>query len=80
MFAYEARTALDGNYMPPPAERARYKLLPSGGLFTTFDNDTTASFYSGSTQVGRAELEKVWRLGALDPFMAAALSQKVTGE
>lgn len=71
VFAYEARTALDGSYMPPPAERARYKLLPSGGLYTTFDNGTTASFYSGSTQVGRAELEKVWRLGALDPFMIA---------
>ncbi len=71
VFARETRTALDGNYMPPPSERARYRIGPSGALHTIFDNGTTASFYSARAQVGKAELGKVWRLAALDPFMMA---------
>lgn len=69
VFANQTRNALDGDYMPPRDERARYKILPQGGLITTSDNGTTASFYAGGTQIGRRELDKVWRLSALDPLM-----------
>lgn len=69
IFARQTGHALDGNYVPPSAERARYRLLPSGGLHTAFDNGTTASLYSGGTNVGRKEMEKVWNLTALDPLM-----------
>lgn len=69
VFARRTLDALEGDYVPPPAERARYKILPSGGLHTTYDNGTTASFYAGVTQVGRREIEKVWHLSSLDPLM-----------
>jgi methyl-accepting chemotaxis protein len=71
VFALQTRGALDGDYVPPAAERSRYLIRPSGGLYTAFDNGTTASFYAGGKRIGRSELNKVWRLAALDPFMMA---------
>lgn len=69
VYARQTRTALDSDYVPSATERARYRRLPSGGLYTPVDNGTTSSFYAGGTKVGKAELEKVWRLSALDPLM-----------
>lgn len=71
VFASQTLEALEGDYVPPPAERARYKILPAGGLHTTYDNGTTASFYAGGTRVGRREIQKVWNLSRLDPLMIA---------
>lgn len=71
VFASRTLEALEGDYVPPPAERARYKILPAGGLHTTYDNGTTASFYAGGTRVGRSEIQKVWKLSSLDPLMIA---------
>lgn len=69
VFAQQAARALDGNYVPPPAERARYARSADGALYTRFDNGTTASFYSGAHPIGAEQVRKVWRLAALDPLM-----------
>lgn len=69
LYARQALKALEGNYVPPAAERARYAPGPKGGLHTTFDNGTTASFYSNVTRIGPEQMDKVWRLSALDPLM-----------
>jgi signal transduction histidine kinase len=71
VFVQQARNALDSEYVPPAAERARYRIVPSGGLYTAFDNGTTASFYGGNKRIGKYELDKVWKLAALDPYMMA---------
>lgn len=69
IYARQTREALDQDYVPPASERARYQRLPSGGIYTSVDNGTTASFYAGGTRVGKKELRKVWQLSALDPLM-----------
>lgn len=71
VFARQTRHALESGYAPPAAERARYIFPRSGGMRTAYDNGTTASFYAGGTNVGPREMDKVWRLSALDPFMMA---------
>jgi signal transduction histidine kinase len=71
VFVEQTRTALEGDYVPPAEERARYRIIPTGGLYTVSDNGTTASFYAGGTRIGQQELAKVWRLSALDPYMMA---------
>lgn len=73
VFARQSLTALEGDYMPPASERARYTMMPDGVLYTTRDNGTTASIYSNRTRIGPAEMAKVWRLSALDPFMKATV-------
>lgn len=69
VFARQTLRALESNYEPPAAEKARYARGPNGGLYTTSDNGTTASFYSNLTPIGSEQLRKVWRLSALDPVM-----------
>lgn len=69
VFASQTLSALEGNYVPPEAERERYRTRPEGGLYTAYDVGTSASFYSASTDIGQREMEKVWKLSALDPLM-----------
>lgn len=71
VYASQTLSALEGNYVPPEAERERYRLRPEGGLFTAYDVGTSASFYSASTDIGQKEMGKVWKLSALDPLMMA---------
>lgn len=66
----QTHRALDGNYDPPPAEKARYRWNVDGAFVTVRDNGTTASFYSGAYPIGQEQIRKVWRLAALDPLMA----------
>lgn len=73
VFASQALNALEGDFVPPVEERARYAMTDDGVLYTTRGNGTTASIYSNRTKIGRAEMEKVWRLSALDPFMKAVV-------
>lgn len=69
VFARQTLRALDGDFVPPAAEQARYERGVRGGLFTIRDNGTTASFYSNITPIGDEQMRKVWRLAALDPVM-----------
>jgi signal transduction histidine kinase len=69
LFARQTLKALDGSYEPPAAEKRRYGPGKAGGLVTRYDNGGTASFYSNVTQIGPEQLDKVWRLAALDPLM-----------
>ena len=69
LYASRTLAALKANYVPPSEERARYAMAPGGAFYTTRDNGTTASFYSGARPVGPQEIDKVWRLSALDPLM-----------
>lgn len=73
VFARQTLTALESDYIPPAEERARYAMTSDGTLYTTRDNGTTASIYSNRKNIGHAEMSKVWRLSALDPFMKATL-------
>ncbi|MBF9149687.1 sensor histidine kinase [Novosphingobium jiangmenense] len=70
VFASQTRVALDGNYRPSAEEMARYARTSDGGFYTRYGIGTTASYYTGATPVGPAEIEKVWKLAALDPLMA----------
>lgn len=69
IFARQTLRALDGQYDPPAAEKARYRRGAQGGFHTVADNGTTASFYSNVTPIGPEQLRKVWKLAALDPLM-----------
>lgn len=69
LLANSTALALDGSFMPPPAERARYGWAADGAFYTRYDNGTTASFYSGAETVGPEGVKKVWKLAALDPLM-----------
>lgn len=73
VFARQALTALEGDYIPPPSERARYAFSPEGAFYTTRDNGTTASIYSSRTRIGQEEIQKIWKLSALDPFMKSVV-------
>lgn len=68
-FARQTLRALEGDYSPSAAERARYDLSPTGVFLTRYDNGTTASFYSNAAPVGPEQIAKVWKLAALDPLM-----------
>jgi signal transduction histidine kinase len=61
--------ALDTPLKPDAAEMARYGRSKDGALYTRFDNGTTASYYSGVQPVGPEQMDKVWRLSAIDPLM-----------
>lgn len=69
LFARQTARALDGSYVPPQAERARYARTADGAVYTRYGKDQTASFYSGISPVGDAQMQKVWHLAALDPLM-----------
>lgn len=69
LFARQSLKALQGNYDPPAAEKQRYARTSYGGLYTKYDNGTTASFYSGIFPVNDEQVRKVWKLAALDPLM-----------
>lgn len=69
LLANSTALALDGSFIPPPAERARYGWSADGAFYTRYDNGTTASFYSGAEPVGPAGVRKVWKLAVLDPLM-----------
>lgn len=70
LFASETRRALNSTFVPVAAERARYAFDRDGSIYTTRDTGTTASFYSNVTHPGPAQLQRMLRLGAIDPFMA----------
>lgn len=69
LFAEHALHALNGNYEPPAAEKARYGRIANGAFISLRDNGTTASYYSGAMPIGPEQIRKVWKLSALDPFM-----------
>lgn len=69
VFASQTRVALDGNYRPSAEEMARYARTSDGGFYTRYGIGTTASYYTGATPVGPAEVNKVWKLAALDQLM-----------
>lgn len=69
LFASQALKALNGNHPLSIEERSRLGRFPAGGLYTRYDNGTTASFYSTRTPIGPEQLAKVGRLSALDPIM-----------
>lgn len=69
LFAHQSLKALNGNYNPPASEKSRYKLTKDGAFITTRDVGTTASYYSGVVPIGPQQIEKVWKLAALDPIM-----------
>lgn len=69
LWAAQSKDALDGNYVPPKAEKLRHTMTPSGAFVTRYDNGKSASFYSGVSPIGPAEIQKVWKLAALDPIM-----------
>lgn len=69
VFARQTRSALNGNYDPPASEKRRYAMTPDGRFYTRYDNGTTASYYTGYVRAGPEQMNKVWRLSALDPFM-----------
>ncbi len=70
IFARQVLRALNGNFTPSAAERARYAFDPDGSIYTTRDIGTTASFFANVTRPGKPELERMLKLGALDGFMA----------
>lgn len=69
VLALQVRRALDGNFIPSAAERSRYVRGEQGGLYTSYDNGTTASFYSNRTPIGDEQMRKVWQLAAIDTLM-----------
>jgi len=69
LLARQARRALDRNHAPSPAERARHTFDRDGSIYTTRDIGTTAGFYSNRTRPDRQKLERMLRLGAIDPLM-----------
>lgn len=69
LFAHQTLKALKGNHVPSAAEQSRYQKGATGGFFTTRDNGGTASFYSALTPIGPEQINKVWKLAALDPLM-----------
>lgn len=69
LFSRQTLKALNGNYNPPDIEKRRYKLTERGAFISTHDIGTTASFYSGIVPIGPQQIEKVWKLAALDPLM-----------
>ena len=72
LFALESGHALSTPYAPPPEEKARYALSPSGVFHTRRGTpDQTASFYSGIVPVGPQQIDKVWRTAQLDRTMRA---------
>ncbi|MBB3862736.1 signal transduction histidine kinase [Novosphingobium hassiacum] len=68
-FARQTLRAIQGNYNPSAAEKARYGFSPAGVFRTRYDNGTTASFYSNRVPMGPDQIAKVWKLAALDPIM-----------
>lgn len=69
LFARQAGLALQGNYQPPASEKARYARTDYGAFYTVRDNGGTASFHSGHVPAGPEQIDKVWRLAAIDPLM-----------
>lgn len=69
LFARQARLALEGDYDPPASEKRRYARTDYGAFYTLYDNGGTASFHSGHVPAGPEQIEKVWRLAAVDPLM-----------
>ena len=69
LWAAQSKDALDGDHVPTKAERLRHTMTPSGAFVTRYDNGKSASFYSGISPIGPAEIQKVWKLAALDPIM-----------
>lgn len=70
VFALQTRTALQTPATPSAAERSRYAFDANGAFRTIRDNGTTASFFSGIMPIDEKALDRVWRLGRLDPLMA----------
>jgi len=69
VLARQSLRALNGNHAPTAAERQRYVTDRDGTIYTRSDNGTTASYYSNVTHPGARQLERMLRLGALDPLM-----------
>lgn len=69
LFASQTLLAINSEYSPSPDERARYEISPEGGLWTKYDNGTTASFYSGAVKIGKYEIDKVWKLSSIRYLM-----------
>lgn len=69
LLAAQAGRALDGDFTPSPAERARHVFDRDGSIYSTHDIGGAASFYSSATRPTRADLEQMLKLGALDPLM-----------
>lgn len=69
VFANLARRALLVDYQPSAREKARYGWSPSGEFYSRYDNGTTASYLSAYRPIGPRQIESVWKLSVLDPYM-----------
>lgn len=71
VLARQTATALAEPAIPSPSEKARHIFGPHGSFYSKRGDakQDAASFYSGHTPVGPAEIDKVWRLARLDPLM-----------
>ena len=69
LYAAMTAEAIDSDFDPGPAERARYVFSPEGAWYTDADAGGAALFYSSITEVGEAQKRKAWRLAQLDPLM-----------
>lgn len=69
LFANQTLKALKGDHRLTAQEQSRLGRFPAGGLYTRYDNGTTASFYSTRTPIGPEQFAKIGKLSALDPIM-----------